>query len=65
MIKHDTIPLETGLFWYFENGKDSPEPVYLDAIKHPKAMKGFNGRRQDWLRSGEYLLGPQTPPSAA
>lgn len=24
-------------------------------------MKGFNGRRQDWMRDGEYLLGPQTP----
>ncbi|CAH1592994.1 hypothetical protein FWP33_16990 [Vibrio parahaemolyticus] len=64
MVKHETIPMLTGLFWYFENGKESPEPVYLDENKHPRTMKGFNGRRQDWMRDGEYLLGPQTPPSA-
>lgn len=65
MLKHDTIPLDSGLFWYFEKGKNAPEPVLLDAEKHPKVMKGFNGRRQDWMRSGEYLIGPQTPPHPA
>ncbi|EMY6611266.1 MULTISPECIES: hypothetical protein [Vibrio] len=64
MVKHETIPMDTGLFWYFENDKESPEPVYLDENKHPRVMKGFNGRRQDWMRDGEYLLGPQTPPRA-
>jgi len=65
MIKHDEIPLATGLFWYFENGRETPEPVYLDAEKYPKQMKGFDCRRQSWMRSGEYLLGPQPAPVAS
>lgn len=57
-IPHD----QTGLFWYFENDKEQPEPVQLNAEKHPGKIKGFNGRMQSWLRDGEYLIGPQLPP---
>lgn len=62
MKRFDKIPVGvSGLFWYYANGKDEPEPVLLDEKSHPGAMKGFNGRKQSWMRDGEYLVGPQLP----
>ena len=64
MNRFDKIPVDvSGLFWDYANGQDEPEPVLLDEKKHPGAMKGFNGRLQAWMRDGEYLIGPQSPPS--
>lgn len=59
MKKHSEIPSTKGLYWYFENGKDQPEPVLVDHDRYVNCFKGFNGRQQSWLREGEYLEGPQ------
>lgn len=66
MIKHTTIPVTGGLYWYYAEGKDPnrPEPVLIDLVRYGEnTFKGFNGRTQSWLRSGEYLIGPQQPPT--
>ncbi|MFK5948105.1 MAG: hypothetical protein QM500_04975 [Methylococcales bacterium] len=65
MKKHTEMQgLEKGLYWYFENGKNEPEPVLVDPDKNSGAFRGFNGRNQSWLREGEYLQGPQNSPTA-
>jgi len=63
MDNHFVIPEEDGLYWYYENEKDKPEPVLIDHKRYGSSMKGFNGRLQSWLRDGEYLQGPQPVPA--
>lgn len=62
MNKRTTIPEQDGLYWYFENGKDAPEPVLIDVKRFGRKFQWFNGAKQDWLRKGEYLIGPQPAP---
>ncbi len=62
MKKFSTIPAQSGLFWYYQLNNELPEPVLLNESQYPGAFKGFNGRRQSWLRDGEFLVGPQPVP---
>lgn len=61
--KHLKIPVERGLYWYFENGSVEPRPVLIDPAKWVGKFKSFNGSEQGWLREGEYLVGPQNAPA--
>lgn len=58
MGKHLQIPNINGLFWYCVPGKEA-EAVEINMESHGKGkFKGFNGRKQSWLRENEFLLGP-------
>ncbi|WP_234831344.1 hypothetical protein [Pseudomonas savastanoi] len=61
--KHKSIPVERGLYWYFEKGKAEPRPVMVDPTRWVNKFKSFNGSEQAWLADGEYLLGPQPVPA--
>jgi len=65
MKKFNAVPELDGLFWYFEKGATEPRPVLINQAKWGLKIKSFNGAEQSWLRDGEYLIGPQIPPSAA
>lgn len=59
--KHHKIPLTDGLYWYV-TPKNEPEPVVIDVCRYGDGyFKGYNGRRQSWLRDDEYLVGPVPP----
>ena len=63
MEKFTRVPEISGLFWYFEQGKEIPRPVLIDLEKYGVKFKSFNGAEQSWLREGEYLIGPQPAPT--
>ncbi|WP_323946680.1 hypothetical protein [Aeromonas hydrophila] len=66
MEKFTEIPNIDGLFWYYElvKGEVKVEPVLIDQERYGSGkFKGFNGRLQSWIRKGDYLVGPQMPPS--
>ena len=53
-----------GLYWYFASGTSEPEPVLIAPEKDGEGVfRGFDRRKQTWLRDDEYLQGPQNPPS--
>lgn len=64
MQKHSTIPAAYGLYWYFEVGFDEPRPVMINKARWPGSFKSFDGSTQNWMRDGEYLIGPQHGPAA-
>lgn len=61
--KHTSIPVEAGLYWYYENG-GAPRPVLINQDKLVGKFKSFNGAEQSWLGEGDYLLGPQPAPTS-
>lgn len=47
MNKRTTIPEQDGLYWYFENGKDAPEPVLIiEFINKADNLEEFNARKE-------------------
>ncbi|MBK6616405.1 hypothetical protein [Ottowia sp.] len=63
MVKHEAIPTQDGLYWYFATGEAEPAPVLVNHARYGNSLKAFNGSLQSWLRKGEYLLGPVAPPA--
>lgn len=61
MQKHDAIPERDGMYWYIVPGEE-PEPVLINHDRYGNSFKGFDNRRQSWLKEDEYLIGPQCGP---
>tara|TARA_Y100001973_G_scaffold106227_1_gene182826 strand:- start:3984 stop:4184 length:201 start_codon:yes stop_codon:yes gene_type:complete len=62
MQRFTEIPEAAGLFWYFEEVAAEARPVTMLTGKWSGFFKSFDGSTQNWLRDGEYLLGPQPAP---
>lgn len=60
-MRHTKIPNIDGLFWYYSEVGEA-RPVLINTAKFGTGkFKCFESGVQDWLRSGEYLVGPQAP----